>query len=534
MGRSRLKPKLLIGVFAAVLIAGGAALAYTRFMAPADDEAVSYVPADAIGYANVFIEPSNGQKQALDRILRKFPGIDDTDAAIDSLVELIDVALQQVGMSYEDDVEPWLGDQVAGFVVGGGTPELPNFAVLVESKDDDALNDFLDRLVEASEADLVEETYEGQSYWTQEDADEEPAAVGVVDGFLVAGTEDAFEAAVDAHADEETLEDDEDFVAATDPLNDDWIGLFYLDTAGFVSEFAQTEGLGANERAAFEAFGLDGTTPQAAVLYAADDSVTFESSGGFNPTAQFGGLARIAAEPGLVPELPADAWFAYGIPDVGGAVGELFETFQNIPGFDRAQIDRMFEAQTGLRLEDDVLSWMEDAGLFVRGTNIQSLGGGLVIESTDPAKTARVLARLEELVTQRGIRTQPETVGDLEGFSVSVPGVPAPVYALGGDRLVIGYGDAATEAATGDAGTLAESEAFGAAQDDVGDDFNISFYVDVDVAQRFGETAAAFAGAPMDTYEQRVKPYLDVLTYVVGAAKMDGDTVVQKLVVGFE
>lgn len=529
-----MKPKVLVAVVVAAVVVGGGAIALTRFMAPSEDAAVSYVPADVIGYANVFIRPSNSQKQALDDLLRKFPGIDSTEEAIDRLIEQIDAGLEQEGMSYEEDVEPWLGDQVAVYFATGGTAELPNFAVLVESKDDAELEEFVDGVAAASEVALVEREYEGASYWMQEDGSE-PIAAGVLEGFLAVGTEEAFKASVDANAGGDTLDEDREFRDAVEPLNDDWIGLVYLDTQAFVTEITKfQEGLGANDRAALDAFGLDEQRPQAGIVYATSDSVTFEGTGSFSPTGAFGDLADLASEPGVVPELPAETWAAYGIPSFGDVVGGLFDTFQNIPGFDRSQVDAVFYGQTGLRLEEDVLSWMDDAGLFVQGTSIQQIGGGLVVESSDPAKTTRVLEKLEELATQQGIPTRPETKGDLEGFSVQIPGVPAPFYALGGDRLVLAYGDAAATGAAGGSETLRDSEAFAAAQDAVGDDFNVSFFLDVDGAQAFGEALAGFTGAPMDVYEQDVKPYVDVLTHVVAAAKTEGDTVVQKLVVGVE
>ena len=529
-----MKPKVLGAIVVAALVVGGGAFALTRFLAPPDDEAVSYVPAGAIGYANVFIRPSNSQKQALDDLLRKFPGIDSTDEALVELVELVDGALEQEGMTYEDDVEPWLGDQVAVFFTGGGTPELPNFAFLVESEDDAALEDFVDTVAAKSEVELVEKEHEGETYRMQADGEEEPVAAGVLDGFLVVGSEDAFKGAVDANAGGETLEEDSDFLDATEPLNDDWIGLFYLDTQGLLDELASAGQLGPNERTAFDAFGLDEQGAQAAILYASSDAVTFESTGGFSPTGQFGDLAEAVTGPGIVPDLPAGTWAAYGVSKFGELFNGLFDTFQNVPGFDREQVDAMFYGQTGLRLQEDVLSWMEDAGLWVQGTDIQAIGGGLVIESNDAAKTTRVLDKLEELFVSQGIRPRPETAGGLEGFSVQVPGVPAPVYVLGGERLVVGYGDAALEAASSGGETLGDSDAFAAAQEAVGEDFDISFYVDVDGAQRFGEAVAAFSGAPMGTYEQEVKPYVDALTHLVAAAKTEGDTFVQKFVIGVE
>ena len=529
-----MKLKILVAVIVGALVVGGGAFALTRLLGPAEDAAISYVPDDAIGYMNVFIRPSNNQKRALDSLLQKFPGIDSTDEAIEKVVELIDQALEQEGMNYEDDVEPWLGDQVALFFVGGGTAELPNFAFLVESKNDGALEDFVESVAAESEVEITEKEYEGETYRMQADEAEEPVAVGVVDGFLVVGSEDAFKAAIDANASGDTLEEDEDFLDATEPLSDDWMGLFYLDTQGFVSELSRAGQFGPNERAAFDAFGLDEQGSQAAILYVSPDAVTLEATGGFSPTGQFAELTESVSQPGIVPELPADTWGAYGVPQFGDLVNGLFDTFQNVPGFDREQVDAMFYGQTGLRLQEDVLSWMEDAGVWVQGTSIQSIAGGLVIESGDPAKTARVLDKLEELVASQGVRPQPESAGGLEGFSVQIPGVPAPVYVFGGERLVIGYGDAAVDAASGEGETLEDSEAFRAAQEAVGEDFNIAFYLDVDGAQEFGEAVASFSGAPMESYEQDVKPYIDVLTHIVTASKMEGDRLVQKFLIGVE
>lgn len=528
-----MKLKVIAAVIAGLLVVGGGAFALTRLMAPAEDAAIEFVPSGAIGYANVFIRPSNDQRRALDSLLKKFPGIDTTDEAIEKITDLLDKALAEGGMSYEDDVEPWLGDQMAAFFAGGGTPDVPNFAVLVESKNDGELQDFIDKVAEDDGVVLEEKTYEGETYQMEEGGDE-PFAVAVLDGFFVGGTEGAIKSVIDTRAGDETLADDEKFVSATDPLEDDWIGLFYLDGAAFFEEIGAAAGYGPAEMAMLETLGLDQQEPQAGILYATESSIAFESTGGFTPAGITGDLAKVAAAPGLVPELPSETWAAFSLPQLGDFVNGLFDLFQSIPGFERSQVEDMFYGETGLRLQEDVLSWMEDAGVFVQGTSIQSIGGGLVIESNDPDKTAQVLERLRDIVREQGIQARPETAGGLEGFSVQLPGVPAPIYALGGDRLVIGYGDAALEAATGDE-TLRDSEAFAAAQEAIGNDFNISFYIDVDGAQRFGEAVATFSGDPMGTYEQKVKPYVDVFTHVVvGAKEVGGDTIVTKFLVGVE
>jgi hypothetical protein len=286
------------------------------------------------------------------------------------------------------------------------------------------------------------------------------------------------------------------------------------------------------DQAAFEAFAGADQGPQAGVLYVTSDAAVFEASGSFGGGA-LGALGKTAAGPGLVPELPGDSWLAVGIPALGDTIGTLLDGFAGLPGFDAVQLESLFYAQTGLRLEKDLLSWMGNAGFFVQGANIQEIGGGLLVESTDPAKTTALVEKLEDLLVQQGVRPDPFSLEGLEGFSIQIPGAPAPIYVLGGDRLAITYGDGATDALTqGD--TLEGSEAFAAAQEDVGDDFNISFFLDADAAQAFGEAFATFAGGVDETYNDEVKPILDVFTHVVAATKQTGDSVVTKLVVGVE
>lgn len=523
-----MKLKILVALLAAALVVGGGAVALTRFLAPADDEAIALAPADSFFYANLFIRPSNDQKMALDDLLKKFPGVESADDVIQKIVDALDEGLAAEGLDYEEDIEPWLGDQLAIFVAPGATPDEPKVAALIESKDDGAAADFIEKTAAADDVELEDRSYEGVEYRADPE-DEESAGAAVIDGFLVFGTEDGIKAAIDSSLSEETLETDEDFVAATDPLRDDWIGLFYANTPALFEELAAAGEATTEDLAALDALGFEDQDPAAGVLYVTSDSIAFEGSSGVGP------LGGGAATGGIVPELPGEAWIAFGISQLGDKFGTLIDTLgAAVPGFDRDEFDGVFFGQTGLDLERDVLSWMEDLGIFVQGTSIQDIGGGIVIESSDSHKTGNFLEGVRSLIVLQGVRPRVESRGSLEGFSVQIPGVPAPFYALGGDRLVLAYGDDATDAAAGDGPVLAESDAFRAAQDHVGEDFDVSFFLDVDAAQRFGETVAGFAGAPMDTYEQEVKPYIDPATHVVTASKREGDRVVLKFVIGFE
>ena len=528
-----MKTKALLLSFTAVLLVGGGAFAYMNFMAPAEDQAIALVPKDSVLYGNLFLRPSNDQKMALDDLLQKFPGVENTDDALDTLIELFDEQLRKQGLAYEKDIEPWLGDQVAGYMMPGGSAEVPNAAIMVESKDDQAFRDFIDKVQEKESPDarIVEREYAGTTYEVIEDLPGTPSFV-FLDGFLVGGTEEAVKASIDAQ-EGETLQDSEKFTEATSGLRDDWLGLFYADSGALFSLFEeemQGQGL-PEEQAFFESFGFDDQQPSAGVAYVTSNSIGFESSGGLPSEGPLAGFRSFIGS-GLLPQLPAESWAAFGVPDLGRLSENMLDLFADFPGFDREEIDASFTRETGLDLQDDVLSWMGDAGIFVQGTNVQEIGGGVVIQSADPDKTRAALEKVQDLLVKEGLQPRPTTQGDLEGFSLQAPGMPAPVYFLGGDRLVVTYGQSATEQAVSGENQLVDAEMFAQGADQLGDEYEVAFYIDVDAAQTFAESLMGFSGTTDPTYEEDVKQYIDPFGYVIAGSREEGESVVQRLVIG--
>ena len=71
----------------------------------------------------------------------------------------------------------------------------------------------------------------------------------------------------------------------------------------------------------------------------------------------------------LVNELPADSWLALAQPDLGKVLDYYVEAFgQSVGG--RDAVAGQFQALTGLDLDRDLLGWMGDFGVFVRGTSM--------------------------------------------------------------------------------------------------------------------------------------------------------------------
>ena len=91
----------------------------------AASSATSLAPAGSVLYAEADIDPSGNQKQAIDQLIAKFPG---EGSAGERLRTLIEKGLREsdAPISFEKDVEPWLGDSAAFFITDASNGPAPH------------------------------------------------------------------------------------------------------------------------------------------------------------------------------------------------------------------------------------------------------------------------------------------------------------------------------------------------------------------------------------------------------------------------
>nr|MBA2312236.1 hypothetical protein [Actinomycetota bacterium] len=78
--------------------------------------------------------------------------------------------------------------------------------------------------------------------------------------------------------------------------------------------------------------------------------------------------------------------------------------------------------------------------------------------------------------------------------------------------------------------TLADDPSYKKAAEALGGDFAVSGYVSIPPVVALVESFA-----PVDpAYEKDVKPFLDAARFVVSGARVDGDEVMQRVVIGIE
>jgi hypothetical protein len=498
-------PRLLLTL--AVLTTSIVAAAGCGNSGPSTSDAASLVPARALVYGEATLEPEGDQKAAIDALVAKFPGEGSAGERIGRLLEKA-VAESDPEFSWKRDFEPWIGDEAAFFVSGlrpsGGDADA---ALLVASDDEDATVATLEKDEDGRKTD-----YRGHDLYVFE-ADETSAAL--VHGWLVLGNTGGVKAAIDVAEDGDPIDEDDAYQRALEDAPEERLGFVYVN-APLLAEQLQTSPAGA----ALGQFRRLFAEPAIATLDADEAGVRLEAT---VPESYLAGFPFIAEGGDLAAGLPADAWLAMGQPELGKAIEAYLDLVGGSVG-GRDVIAQQFRAATGLDLEKDLISWMGDWGLFVRGTSVDELDGALMIETSDEAASGRLIdaiARLARRTTDGSVTVVPlELSGGGEGVTLRSPNVPQSVHLFQRDgKVVVAYGDSAARDALHPPETLGDSASFAAAEDALGGDYAISFYLAMGPILELVDSTSA-AG---DEDWQEAKPYLEPLDALVGGARKDGD-----------
>jgi len=489
------------------------------------DDPAGAVPADAAFYVDATVRPEGDLRDDALAAAGKVLRTDDPQAKIDELLAQAFAESEDPKLDYEKDVASWLGERVAiwGVPPTGGEDEFRG-AVIATVEDEEAAQSALDRAVEGSDKRFTKRTYKDVEYQASTDS-----AVGLVEGFAVAGTEPEFKRTVDA-AKGDGLASDDRFEKAMAGLEDDRLGSFYVDVRSLVDAAArQSPETARSLEQAKRFFRYDQIGPAAGALMANGDRIAVDVSARVPEGAIPEGLGSLytgGATP-LVGELPGDSWVAFGAPDFGPTLKAIYQ--QTAGALGGAAIENQLRQSLGLDLQQDVFSWIGDVAVFARGTGMDSIEGGLVIEVTDPAKAKAAFPKLLGLAQSRGgVSARPVKVdGAEQAFESQLPGAQKPVVAARSEeRVVIGYGREAVADALGGGEKLADSDTYAAAKSVLGDiepGFLLSVPAVLELVEASGEADEDFAKA---------KPYLEAFGVLAGGNSRDGDTARSRTAVG--
>ncbi|GAB3875985.1 DUF3352 domain-containing protein [Terrabacter terrigena] len=148
----RKRTGLMVGALATVLVLGGAGVFAAQTLSGSGPQPSDVLPGDAYAYLRVDIDPSAGQKIAAVRFLGKLDAVKDTLGSDDPRKKLWEMASKNAGddclrkITYDKDIEPWLGDRLGAAIRPGGTSDTPNVAVAIQVKDEAVAKDTLTKL----------------------------------------------------------------------------------------------------------------------------------------------------------------------------------------------------------------------------------------------------------------------------------------------------------------------------------------------------------------------------------------------------
>ena len=506
---------LLIAAVVAVAALAAAGCGSSSSSAAGDVDPAGAVPVSSPLYAEAVVRPDGQLAANVEAVARKILRTDDPRGKV---IGFFNRRAAREGITYQRDVEPWLGRRAGAAVTSLGPGNRLDGVLVLASRDDAKARDAIARDRQARE----QRTYQGVAYRVSSDG---KTAAAVTDGRVLIGSERGVKAAIDASKGS-SLAGSDRLRRARDTVGGDQLGFLYLDVRGLLQ--AATAQLGADAGPASAVLNsVAAALPQTvtAKLTAAPDAVTVD--------AAVLGL-RSSATPGaggaaMLGRLPRDAWLALGAGDLGKSLDQTLTQLgsSGIAGVGVQALEEQFRRRSGLDLRRDLLAWMGDAGFFVRGRSSGDLGFGLVVDSKDPAATRRAVTKLRALVAgSRGPRAGAlHTKGVDVGFTVATKGGRDVAVAAAGDRFVVAAGHRALAEALGGGRPLSGAPEFTAAAAKLGSGYRPAFFLDVPQAA----SLLADAGGS-DPRVRRAKPYLDAFGGVVAGARRDGDVTRARLV----
>jgi len=429
-GQGRRGRGWIIALVAAVLVgvvAGGGVWAASK-LSGGGTQPQDVLPANAMAYVRLDLDPSAGQKLALFGIARKFSatrdafGGDDPREALVTALQKDDPELSKI--DYARDVEPWLGDRVGLAVLPGDGGGDPVGALAVQVKDEAAARAGIAKLGLGSKGGLA-----------------------FRDGYAVIATSQKL---ADEYVKAAPLSGDPHFAADLGALGEQGVLSFWMDV----------------EKVADAGWSEVAATPVLEQIKGMRFAGALRFSGDYAELAGItrGGTAmRGRPEPVNIGELPASTVAAASVSGLGDLLREQWPSIEQAASDQGGAMVRQAldeaRAQYGLSLPDDLATLL--GRTFTLALDEQDLDGALpragAVVTTDTAKAREVVDRLRahlngmersaDIATAEGdgrfvIASTQEyadalngggTLGESETFRLAVPDAANATYAVYAD-----------------------------------------------------------------------------------------------------
>jgi hypothetical protein len=533
------------------------------------------VPASAPLYASAVVRPTGALQKSARAAGRAL-----THQA-DPYLRLLD-ALQTPGaptLDFDRDVAPWLGPRAGVFLTAtggseeqavdrlltlvergllGGSSRGGSFpfaarsvegALVLDTRDAAKARSFLSKL--AARAHAHASSYRGISYQVTADG----IAFGIVSRLAVLGTETGLHAVIDTTAGGPALAAAPAYAKLQASAPSGTLANVYANAGAF--------GGGAGAQPSSSAFSLLAgggyvnislaPSPSAIVL----DADALPAAGAAHSSGLFAASDQAAR---ALAELPGESWLAVGVGDVGATLGADVSALEGVASLGSSLTNTSSESQAaGISVKGllggflaplralgsgsastkrDFASWMSSAGLFASGTGLLDFKGGVVIDSTDAARSREAVAKLGALLQRGGGSVQSAKIpGSETAIGVRLSGLPvvldvaAGKTASGQAKFVIGLGEQSVQEALNPKTTISGSAPYGTASAALGHGIQPNAIVDFPTLLGLLEGV----GLTEDPSVAPFVPYLRSLTTLsAGGGSIGGGIARYRLVLGLQ
>ncbi len=514
--RARLTAPVMLLLILLALVAsgcGGSSKAAGGSANGGGTDPASVAPPGSALYLSLIVRPQGTTKANVDQLGRTILATNDFPAELERLIAKSSTGTKDLDVAR--DVEPWLGDRLA--------LALPSFStkgdglLIAATTDDDKARAGMARGI-PSPADA---TYRGVDY--QHSADGKHAGA-VVDHLALYGPEADVKRAIDASQDT-SLSETRAYTAAVERLPGDALATGYLDLRNAIT----TAGAAAGQGAATGLFGSvlgKGVAGIGLGAYADADAIRLEVA--VPGTGAIGGGLSGGDAATALQAAPAGAWLGVGLGNIGTSLGHLLDGLSAGGGLGSIGVGALLgQAQQaiGLDVRKDLLAWMGSAHIFVSGTTRETVGGALVVHSTDPAATRRAVNTLATSIPRLMRKNRVARIsGPASGFSIALGKTTRATIAVKGDTFIIAIGDAALKQALAVGDRLGDAPAFKASADRLNGARPV-LYLDL---QQVADLVASLGG----TKAQGAVDVLRRFTQLAAGGKADGDVSRATIVAG--
>jgi len=489
------------------------------------DDPASLAPTKAPVYLEVDLGVEGKQSEEFDELTQTVLGIEDVGEFVAEQLEQQALGSEEK-FDFEKEVEPWLGEKAGMYLAHYNGDDFDGYGVIFGTTDAGEAEEFIEKRVAAnSEEEAEEGEFEGARYYVESDGE---TTLGVVGDYVVFGeTKADFEEMVKTEDAGEGLADSEKFQTATDSTPDEGVGSVYVDIGGLIEEAKGS--IDAETEAGLSLLGIEPREATAvATMVPHSDQVELDLSTNISRAAESGGDASEQLE-----ALPATAVLGFAEPEFGKAFGEGLHEFseQGVPGeLEPGELESVFE-ELGIEFKALSGSLGAIAG-FVEGSSRSSLGGAVMVETSDSAEAKNLVAKIGLVLRASGNPGVTAISGKLSGFSVQVPELEQPlVFGAAGEKIVIAYGPkAAAQALRKQAKTLGTTADFEAAKAGLGST-PINVFLDGGPALKLVDTMI-----PIDKQEDfdSAKPYLRKIAYAALGSEAEDGVTTAKLIIGVQ